>query len=163
MKTALIIIDVQNYYINENTKNIPSKIAKYIEENHFDLLVFTQFINHPNSHASINFNWLENQTSPEIDICNELKKYSNTNNTFIKDTYSAFKNKVFRNYLKNNSIQKLYICGFDSDACVLATSYEGFDLGYKIEVLENLTASTKGKKYYDSALMIIQRRIKQRT
>ena len=35
-KKALLVIDVQNYYINEHTKDIPQKIAEHIKTNKYD-------------------------------------------------------------------------------------------------------------------------------
>lgn len=162
MKKALIIIDVQNYYLNENTSDFPSKIAKHIEENNYDCVLFTKFVNHNNSHAAKAFGWYKMQGSPETDICKELVKFSKADNTFRKDTYSAFKNKEFKEYLEKQEITNLYICGFDTDACVLATSYEGFDLGYRVEVIEDLTATSKGEEYRKAGLLIINRRIRPR-
>jgi nicotinamidase-related amidase len=162
MEKALIVIDVQNYYLNEITRDVPPKIANYIEKSNFDHVLFTKFINHNDSNAARAFGWYGNQNPPETDICIELVKYSNKENTFNKDTYSAFKSEDFRKYLEDNKITNLFICGFDTDACVLATSYEAFDLGYRVEVLEDLTASTKGREYRDSGLLIIKRRIQSR-
>lgn len=44
-KKALVIIDLQNYYINETTKHLPSKIKDYIESNNFEFVLFTKYIN----------------------------------------------------------------------------------------------------------------------
>jgi nicotinamidase-related amidase len=147
MKTALLIIDVQKYYINEHTKDIPLKIEKYIKENKLDYIIFAQFINHKNAHHYKAFNWKKMQFSPDIDICDNLVQFIKKDNVFQKDTYSLFKSLRFNKYLKNNNIQKVFICGFDTDACVLATAYEAFDLGYYIKILHDLTKSHRGEKY----------------
>lgn len=44
-KKLLLIIDVQNNFINHNTKNIPLKIEKLIKKNKFDYIAYTKFIN----------------------------------------------------------------------------------------------------------------------
>jgi len=44
-KKALIIIDVQNYFVNELTKSLPEKIVRYINKTDYDFVVFTKFIN----------------------------------------------------------------------------------------------------------------------
>lgn len=48
-KKLLLIIDVQNNFINHNTKNIPLKIEKLIKKNKFDYIAYTKFINDINS------------------------------------------------------------------------------------------------------------------
>lgn len=46
---ALIIIDIQNYFINKLTKSLPEKILMYINENDYNFIIFTKFINKENS------------------------------------------------------------------------------------------------------------------
>ena len=158
----LLIIDVQNYYLNEYTRDVPSKIAKYLKKDEFDFVIFSKFVNHDNSNVARAFGWKKMQEPPETDICDELKEYVKENNVFKKDTYSLFKSKSFLKYLEENSISNLSICGFDTDACVLATSYEGFDLGFRVNIIEELTVSSIGKRYRDSGLTILKRRIQPR-
>ena len=162
MKSALLIIDVQKYYLNEFTKDIPAKLVSYIEKSDFDFIIFSKFVNHENSNVARVFGWKKMQGPPETDICDELRKYAKENNVFEKDTYSLFQSESFRKYLEENNISNLFICGFDTDACVLATSYEGFDRGFRVEVVEDLTVSSIGQQYRGSGLMIIKRRIQPR-
>jgi len=49
MKNSLIVIDVQNYFVNEHTKSIPEKIAQFIDKNKFNFVLFTKFINREGS------------------------------------------------------------------------------------------------------------------
>ncbi len=158
-KKALLIIDVQKYHINEHTKHIPSKIVDYIKRNNFDFILFAKFVNHENANVYKNFGWKKMCTPPDTDICDEFKEYIKTDNVFQKDTYSTFKSKSFLSYLKNNNVTELSLCGFDTDACILATAYEGFDLGYKINVIDDLTASHSGELFRDSGLNIINKNI----
>lgn len=45
MKNALIIIDVQKYFLNKHTKHIPEKIAKFLEKNRdFNFVLFFKFV-----------------------------------------------------------------------------------------------------------------------
>jgi len=158
-KKALIIIDVQKYYINENTKQIPSKILKYIKSSNFDFILFTKFVNNKNTNMYKTFKWRKMFSQPDIDICEEFLNYISDTNVFQKDTYSAFKSKLFKMFLEENYISKLFLCGFDTDACILATAYEGFDLGYKIKIINELTASHSGAVFRNSGLNIINKNI----
>ena len=72
-KTALIIIDVQNYFVNEHTKGIPEKIAQFINENKFDFVLFTKFVNHEGSNYFKLLNWHKCLGSPDTDIYPTLK------------------------------------------------------------------------------------------
>lgn len=159
IKKALLVIDVQKYYVNKHTKHIPSKIVEYIKRNDFNHILFSKFVNHEKSNLFKTFGWDKMQNSPDTDICDELKEYIKTNNVFQKDTYSVFKSKSFIKHLEKNNITNLSLCGLDTDACILATAYEGFDLGYKMNVLDDLTASHCGGFFRDSGLKIINKNI----
>lgn len=82
--------------------------------------------------------------SPDIDIYLSLKSYANRNNTFDKNGYSIFKQKELLKLFKENNINNIYLCGLSSDACVLASAFEGFDLGFNIIILKELTATFHG-------------------
>ncbi|AJI50687.1 isochorismatase family protein [Francisella tularensis subsp. holarctica] len=45
------------------------------------------------------------------------------------------------NFLKQKNINKIYLTGIDIDACVLASAFYGFDLGYDIEILQDFCLS----------------------
>ncbi len=74
MNKALLVIDVQNYFMNPLTKSLPSKIKGYIEKHgkEFEVIVFTNFINDPSSN-SYKSGWEECTKPPEIEIVDELK------------------------------------------------------------------------------------------
>lgn len=141
MKKAIVIIDVQNIFINNKTKDIPKKIVNHLINNKYDQILFTRFINDKKSQIYKKLKWNECFNSPDIDIHSSLKEYVNQNNTFDKNVYSIFKQKELLKLFKENNI---YLCGLNSDACVLASAFEGFDLGFNIEILKELTATFHG-------------------
>ena len=49
MNTLLLIIDMQKAFINENTKHIIPKIEELISKKTYKNIVFTRFINTPES------------------------------------------------------------------------------------------------------------------
>lgn len=159
MKTALIVIDVQNYFVNENSQQLPQKIKKFIEKNSFDYVLFTQFINNKNSNYFKLLNWKQCVDSPEIDIHSELQQFVSKDNVFIKHTYSIFKSKKFVSFLKKRKVIEIFLCGIDTDACVLASAFEGFDLGYNVRVLTNLCQSHAGNIFHTNGIKIIKKNI----
>jgi len=157
MKNALLIIDVQKFFINEFTKSIPKKVAYFIENHKFDFVLFFKFINSKESNFVKSLNWHKMLNSPDIDIVIELEKFVTKDNVFTKSAFSAFKSEKFLKFLKENKIKKLYICGFDTDECVLSTAIEAFDLGFDVKVLQDLCASHHGRKYHNNAIEILER------
>lgn len=49
MKSLLLVIDLQNEFINKYTENLPDKIKEIIDNNKFDDVAFTRFINFKDS------------------------------------------------------------------------------------------------------------------
>ena len=46
----LVVVDVQNDFINEHTKDTLIKIKELVNSNKYDLTAFTRFINDENIH-----------------------------------------------------------------------------------------------------------------
>ena len=160
MKNALLLVDVQNFFINKFTKDVPKKITDFLSNHKFDFILFFRFINSENSNFVKYLKWKKMFESPDIDIVPELKKFVTKDNVFTKLTFSVFKSEKFLNFLKENEIRKLYICGFDTDGCVLPTAIEAFDLGFDVKVLKDLCASHHGKQYHQNAIEILKRNAK---
>lgn len=158
-RTALIVIDVQNYFVNEHTKSVPEKIALFINENKFDFVLFTKFVNREGSNYFKLLNWKKCLGPPDTDIHHSLEKFAHDGNLFEKASYSIFKSKDFADFLKNNQITKLYLYGIDIDACVLASAFDAFDLGYEVEVLTDLSLSHSGNQLGNAALKIIKKNL----
>lgn len=145
--------------MNEHTEHLPEKILEHIEQSDYDFVLFTKFVNHPGS-SLYKLGYTKMCKAPKTDIVDQFSELTQGDKVFQKDTYSAFKLVKFCKFLDKNKIKEIEICGCDTDACVLATSYEGFDLGYQISVLDDLTASCHGgKEFRDYGLAIINKNI----
>ena len=160
MGKALIVIDVQNYFINSLTKDLPGKITTYIQKHkdEFDVIVFTNFVNDSSSN-SYKSGWEECTKPPETELVDDLKPVLKFGTIFSKNVLSALKVLQIKKLLEEKEIRELYICGIDTDCCVLATAYDGFDNEYEITVLENLSMTHTGKNLHDAALKMIDRNI----
>jgi nicotinamidase-related amidase len=63
------------------------------------------------------------------------------------------------NFFAEYNVSKIYLCGVDIDACVLATAYDGFDLGYDIEVLKDYSLSSSGLELEEPTIKIIEKNL----
>lgn len=137
MNKALVIIDVQNYYIKGHIQDLAAKIATYLDEHtkEYDHVLFTKYVNNDDTALSKFRNWRKMQSSPDIDMHDALKGYIKPNNLFEKSTFSALKSESFVSYLENNRIEELILCGIDTDCCILATLFDAFDQGYKVNII----------------------------
>src|SRR3989338_4626505 len=113
MKKALVVVDVQKYFLNEKTSDIPKKIATYIRESDFDFILFSKFVNKKRSNWFRTLGWEKMTGPPDTDIHETLKEFADKNNVFEKTSYSVFKAQGFEKFLNKNDIEELYICGID--------------------------------------------------
>ena len=152
MNTLLIIIDLQKDFINSNTKHIINKITEL--EKKYKFIVFTKFINNKDSIyvKKLNYHGCITEDSQKIVI--------NTNNNKIinKTIYSAYNNELI-NYIKDNNIDELHLCGIDTDACALKTALDLFENGYDVKVIEDCSMSHSGIEYHNSAIKMLKKLI----
>jgi len=160
MKNALLIIDVQKFFINKFTKDIPKKIANFLKNNSFDFTIFSKFVFSKKS-SFARFVKKPRLVSPkDTDIVPELRKFITKDNVFTKSTFSVFKSKKFLKSLKKKKVKNLYICGFDTNGCIFSTAIEAFDLGFDVKILENLCASHSSKRFHKNAIEILRKNVK---
>lgn len=157
MKNALLIVDVQKFFINKFTKDIPKKIVFFLKKKKFDFILFSKFIFLKKSGFGRFISNPRLINRRDTDIVPELEKFITKNNVFIKSTFSSLKSKELLKFLRKNKIKELYICGIDTNACVISTAIEAFDLGLDVKVLEDFCASHSGNKYHKNAIEILKR------
>ncbi len=159
MKSALIIIDVQKFFINQYTKTIPGKIADFLntKRDRFDFMVFTKFQNDPNSNWYKIMKWKKMTQNEETELVSDLLPFARQNYFFTKKAaFSIFRIKKFTDFLKKEKIIKLYICGLDTHACVYVSVMEAFERGYEVKLIEDLCAASHGFDFHQNALKAIK-------
>ena len=95
MKKLLLVIDVQNDFINDNIKDYVAKIEELIVSNKYDEIVFTKFINNENSkwYKELNYKGCIDKQGQAIVIDTQEHKI------FEKTIYSALNNEL-RKFIK---------------------------------------------------------------
>lgn len=132
MKKLLIVIDVQKDFINEKNIDVLKRIIDLLNSNKYDDIVFTKFIN---SKESIWYKKLKYEgclTEEGRKILIDTKNYK----IFEKKIYSAVCYKL-EQFIKENNIDEIYLCGFDTDACVQKTAIDLFEKNYNVFVLKD--------------------------
>lgn len=151
--TLLLIIDVQFAFINLNTEFLIQKISNLVNENIYDKVVFTRFVNTIDSIYAKRLNYKEC-----ISENKELAINTLDNTVIDKYKYSALTLEL-KDYIKKNNIGKIYLCGIDTECCVLKTAFDLFEEGYDVYVLKDYCACTHGIKKHNNALEILERNI----
>ena len=150
----LLVIDLQNEFINENTLSAEEEIKKLVNSDKYDRVLFTRFINDENNPTfkKLNYKGCINDQSKEICID------TNENKVFDKRTYSAY-NQELIDYISNNNIKNIYLCGIDIECCVLVTALNLFENNYNVFILKDYVYCTYGEQRKSNALEILKRNI----
>lgn len=124
-KKALIVVDVQNGFIkNDGYKAVSKKIELLAKNKTYDKIFFTKMINDKskNSFFEEKNMWFALRTKQEQDICFKLPK-----NAIVLEKYGfGLQQKDIEN-IKSLNIQEIDVCGFKSEACVYAISFQLWD------------------------------------
>ena len=75
-----------------------------------------------------------------------------------KNIYSAFSEQL-KKYISDNKIDNIYLCGIDTECCILKTAFDLFEKGYNVYVLKDYCACTHGKIRHNNAIEILKRNI----
>ena len=149
MKTALLIVDVQNDYFPNgkmelvNSNDTGNKINSLIE--HFRKVpIEIVYIQHISTRPSATF-FLPNTQGMEI---HDSVKPKMNEKVIIKNYPNSFRETELDSYLKSKSISKLIVTGMMTHMCIDTTVRAAFDLGYDCIVVEDC-CTTKNLKIGD--------------
>lgn len=144
MKKLLLVIDVQRDFINNNTKEYVNKIESLVNSTEYDDIAFTKFINNEDSrwYKELKYSGCMKKQGQEIVIKTQNHKI------FEKEIYSAFNDEV-KNYIHENNISRIDLCGFDTDACIQKTALDFFENDYDIYILKDYCMSGAGVELHN--------------
>ncbi len=74
----------------------------------------------------------------------------------VKRRYSGFYGTDLENILRGLQAETLFICGVNTNNCVLATVYDAFSRDFRIVILSDACGSMNGDDYHRFALMEIE-------
>jgi len=151
---ALLVIDMQIDYINENGKfpieknqinslieTVNNIIGDFHGNNYQIIYVRIFFRKNDVQNIFRNFAVIEGTAGAEIDPRINIVSVS----IFDKYTVSAFSNKKFEDFLIRNQINELYVCGVMADECVYETALDALNSGYNVNYYANAVGSSSVK------------------
>lgn len=142
---ALLVIDVQKEYmtwVSESDRDLA------IEMMNWAIWVFRQnnlpviWVYHSDPE------WGPPEDSPGFEFHDSLK-VMDSDPKFIKNYPSAFTKTELDNYLKENEIKTLFLCGLSSVGCVLASWFDAKAYDYKAFMVKDALLSHK-ESYTDN-------------
>ena len=75
MNKLLLVVDVQNAFINDNTKHILNKISNLIDDSDYNTVIFTRFINDEDSIWYKKLNYKGCMTKEQQEIAIDTQNY----------------------------------------------------------------------------------------
>lgn len=154
MNDLLIVIDCQNAFVNNNTEKYVDKINLLIKSRKYNHIVFTKYMNYSDSMFVKRLNYNGCMSEDEQEIVLDTNGYK----VFEKTIYSAYNNELSK-YIKDNEINRVFLCGFDTEACVLKTALDMFENDIEVFVLKDYTMTTAGENMHNNAIEILKRLI----
>lgn len=154
MKKLLLVIDAQKSFINEITEPYVKKIQELVNSNKYEKVAFTKFISSKDSiwYKKLKYKGCITEDNQAIMIDTK------NNEVFEKTIYSAVNNELVK-YIKENDVEQIYLCGFDTDACVLKTALDLFENNYEVYVLKEYCMSGAGQKIHNDTIENLKRLI----
>lgn len=137
MKTAFIIIDVQNILVETGfeTEKLLEKIT-YLQDQARSKnieIIYVQHIENP-----------EAQTSEDWQLSPLLKRLANEK-IFQKKYNSIFKETGLKEYLDQQGIEQLVLCGMQTEYCVDTSVKVAFEYGYQLVIPEGAVTTFDGE------------------
>ncbi len=158
MPSALLVVDVQNGFINDYTRHIPERVVALIESGDYDPILYTRFINLPDGPYPRFVGWDACMGPPETDLVETVARHAAREATFDKHGYAGMPEALER-YLIDHRIERTTIVGIDTDMCVLKVAMDAFDLNIEPTILIDCCASTAGLQSHLAGLAVLARNI----
>lgn len=153
----LALIDMQDgFNTTQGTQDVVSSIES-ADLSGFDLVAATAFYNDPTSLFVKQLGWndmmIKNEKTASIKQIQHAYDIS-----LPKSTYSAAQQLIPLIEMQGDDCE-VFLAGFDTDGCVLATALDLFDQGVETFVIEPWCSSSGGHDMHDAAIKILNRSI----
>jgi len=158
MDGPLLVVDVQQGFINDFTRHIPERVVTLIERNAYAPLLFTRFINVEGGPFQRFVGWRDCAREPETNLVPELAPYATDEVTFSKPGHAGISDDLAA-CLAAEQIERISIVGIDTDMCVLKVALDIFDLNIEPFVLVDCGSSTAGLQSHLAGLAVLARNI----
>ena len=152
MKNFLLVIDIQEGFIDSNTLEAKSRIDALIASGIFDCVIASVYSNYEGSPISRFMGWYGMMSADEQKVSGNARK----SDYFVyKTRYSACCNELMEFLKKENGgkiPERVFVAGVDTECCVLLTAAELFEAGIKPIVMAYYCASSGGEKSHNAGL-----------
>jgi nicotinamidase-related amidase len=159
--TALLVIDVQQGFVNQHSRGVLPAIVRLVEgwRAAGAPVMLTRFHNKPSSSYETITGWTRLRTPEEQALAAELAPFTDDAAAIVdKDQASVFTPEGAR-LIRDAGWTDLVLCGIDTDACVYDSARDAYHNGYRPWIVTDACASTGGSQFHDAALLLAARNI----
>ena len=157
-KTILILVDVQNGFVQtEYAEESFQRVCKLLERRLFDTVIATKYWNEEGSVICRLMDWHKLCTPKEQDLRSEIKPFVDYITT--KNTYSSMNEEMIgllKNLNDGELPEQVFLLGYDTECCVLATATDLFELGVRPVVLTSYCGSHDGERYHQAGIISME-------
>jgi nicotinamidase-related amidase len=158
-KPVLVVVDVQNGFITEHSKPVVPVIVDLVRRWQAARgdVVFSRYLNYAGSPFERLIGWTKMADSPETDFVGELAPYVGPHTPVVdKHIYTLFTPEG-THLVDQRGWTDLYLCGIDTDSCVLKTAVDAFERDLTPWILKDACASHAGPEAHAAGLFIAGR------
>lgn len=156
--SVLLVIDVQNGFVREKSKHVVPEIVDVVDrwQNAGLPVVFTRYINYPDSPYERMIHWTRMRTLPDIDLAPEIAPYAEQAIVMDKPIYSFFTKEGLA-LVKEYGWTDFYMCGIATESCVLKTAVDAFEMDLTPWVIKDASTSHAGQEAHDAGILVTSR------
>jgi len=154
----LLVVDVQNGFINAFTAHVPARVRRLIETGDFAPVLYTRFLNSPESPYRSLLRWDGCSSPPDTELVSDLASMAEDGDVYTKSGLTGVTHELAAR-LRKEKIARISVVGIDTDMCVLKVAMDVFDLGIEPIILVDCCASTAGLQAHLAGLAILSRNI----
>ncbi len=151
MKTALLVIDIQNIYTNQDSELFIKNSAQVVENvnkliNYFERqnqqIIYIKHIDDINNLGRM-YDFSGQSEAAEFLVNTEVVDYDeslkvvNSGIEIIKHRYDAFVGTNLEQVLVQNQIEKVVICGFMANFCCESTARSAHDRDFYVDYVKD--------------------------
>jgi len=164
MKNILLIVDVQKGFARkDSTITLVDKIKTLLQQEIFDVVIATRFLNNDYSIYKQLFGWDKLKTENEREIIPCIKEH--VDYVFDKFIYNCVNSNFIQKVCQMNEgkyPEKIFIVGADTDCCVLTIATSLFECNIRPVILTKYCDSNGGFESHQAGLICLRRLIGER-
>lgn len=159
MKNVLVVIDLQEGFINDKTVKVANNIRDLLDSGKYYAVIATKFTNMQGSSFDSFLGWRGMLEEKEKELLPFVEEYADC--VISKCSYSCVNTNFIQSLVSfcGSLPEEVTLVGVDTDACVLATAIDLFEMGIKPIIIEDCVGSSGGEECHEAGMLILKRSI----